>query len=214
MKKLLNILTSITLVASGVSTVVACKDTNPPKKKENEIINPLKQIIQDIKDKNIKLPYGRSYSTIQDQQTLFDALKTANPNLTSDLTKYNATLAFVATNTNIPLEKTTPTVTKIEVKVGGETQDININYTVNNKWEAYDITSQNLGTPKYAPIKIGTDYFLITSKGLYSATDLEGTWSQILNIPNITTNIVKLGNNYFFGTQNSGLYESLDNGIN
>ena len=214
MKKLLNILTSITLVASGVNTVVACKDTNSPKKKENEIINPLKQIIQDIKDKNIKLPYGRSYSTIQDQQTLFDALKTANPNLTSDLTKYNATLAFVATNTNIPLEKTTPTVTKIEVKVGGETQDININYTVNNKWEAYDITSQNLGTPKYAPIKIGTDYFLITSKGLYSATDLEGTWSQILNIRNITTNIVKLGNNYFFGTQNSGLYESLDNGIN
>ena len=132
MKKLLNIFTSITLVVNGLSTVVACKDTKP-KKNANEISNSLKQIIQDIKDKNIKLSYGKSYSTIQDQQTLFDALKTTNPNLASDLTKYNATLAFVGPNINIPLEKTTPTATTIEVKVGDQTQKIDINYTVENK---------------------------------------------------------------------------------
>lgn len=210
MKKLLNILTSIALVTSGVISVVACKDTNPPSAKTKAMT----QIVEDIKQTSISLSYGRSYSTDQDQQTLFDALKTANPNLTSDLTKYNATLAFVGTNINIPLEKTTPTTTTIEVKVDDQLQNININYTVKNIWQAYDITNQNLGIAKYAPTKIGDKYFLITSSGLYSATNLEGTWSQILNESNISTNIVKLGDNYFFGTLREGLYQSLDNGLN
>ena len=83
MKKILNLLAGVTLVASSAAPVVACGSKTPSPETPTQIVN---AIYKDITNKTIPLAYGRSYSlnNKDDQAVMKQDLATANPKLNND----------------------------------------------------------------------------------------------------------------------------------
>ncbi len=88
MKKLLNILASITLVSTASITAVACSNNEMAPPKEPEVINPVggREIADKIKNKNIILQAGtdKELNNSNTIEALKTAIKKANPSLTPE----------------------------------------------------------------------------------------------------------------------------------
>ena len=88
MKKLLNILASITLVSTASITAVACSNNEMAPPREPEVINPVggREIADKIKNKNIILQAGtdKELNNSNTIEALKTAIKKANPSLTTD----------------------------------------------------------------------------------------------------------------------------------
>ena len=147
--------------------------------------------MQDIKDKNITLPYGKSYSTAQDQQALLNAFKKVNPKLVTDLTKYNLKLTFAEdTPVNIPLQKSTSTEKHVQIVAGNVKYKpiIDVAFQVNNNWTQINAAGASENLPKTArmnfpPKKINGIYYAATvGNGLWRSSD-GTTWKQVNDIP-------------------------------
>lgn len=71
MKKLLNLFAGITLITTGASTVVACKDTKQDSKAANEkIVNNIATKIDTFLQSNPTIKIGKAYSNLKDPATI------------------------------------------------------------------------------------------------------------------------------------------------
>ena len=71
MKKLLNLFAGITLITTGASTVVACKDTKQNTKAENEkIANNIATKIDSFLQSDPTIKIGKAYSNLKDPTTI------------------------------------------------------------------------------------------------------------------------------------------------
>ena len=130
MKKILNLLAGVTLVASSVAPVIACGS-----KKTDSNVNLVNGIINDVKEKNIKLPYGQGDYSIDktNKDTFFKALMAANPGLKASDEQYMTFGTIAGGPSSVGMESTTKAGVSIKVASGDYSKVLTgVNYTVNN----------------------------------------------------------------------------------
>ena len=186
-------------------------------------------IVNAIKVKSITLPFGKSYSIINDRTTLLNDLIKANQ---SDFNKIKAMIPagkqfsdyikFKQTTppTTIPMISSTPKTVNIRVDVAGVTSaDIPIQYQVTNTWTQI---GGETNLPKdvrirFAPTLINGNYYVGTQlNGLWKSDGTDLTkWTQIgARSGNIPTNTFMdlpptlINGNYYLGTFAAGLWKS------
>ena len=216
MKRLLNIFAGITIVAATATTVAAC-GSKTSSNKETPVKQEINQILQDIQTKNIDdLSYGKTYSTIKDKDTLINKFEQANPTMTNDLKKDQGTLEFATTEKIIPMERTTQTITQMEIKINGTTSNsFNVGFQVQNTWNQVNGISRTANVNNI-PKEIDGQYYVGTlSQGLWeSANGIN--WTQVTKglSPNLTIYHapVEIDGVYYLSTANEGLWRSEDKG--
>ena len=177
MKKILNLLAGVTLVASSAAPVVACGN------KSNSDQDKVNSIVKDITNPTINnLAYGQGdYSFQNDQAMLKTALMKENKNLTTADEKYITVNPASGTKGSIPMEGT-GTPASILVKVGNYSKTVAATYSVNNAW-----TKEASGIPAgakfhVAPVKFGDTYYLgSAANGLWTkdSTQSKAQWTQV-----------------------------------
>ena len=218
MKKILNLLAGVTLVASSAAPVVACGN-----KSNNSDQDKVNSIVKDITTKNLTLPYGQGdYSFANDKTKLVNDLIKANPKLTADDAKYITIAPAPGASANINMEGSGQAAI-ITVKVGSATKTVTgVKFKVDNTW-----TKEAKGIPAGAqfhvsPVNFGTNtapqYYLGSAKnGLWhlDGTNSKATWTQVqgglpttADSANIHSVPVKIGDIYFQAFNGQGLWYS------
>ena len=213
MKKLINLLAGVTLLTASVSPIVAW--VNKPNSDQDVVNN----IVKNIKDKNIKLAYGKgNYSTAANKAQLLDALLKENSGLTTEDEQY---LNFPTSKT-IAMDGTTAAVNvDLRVQAGSYYKDVILAYQVVNTW--HHETNTGLGSTKfhYAPVKFTSSatkkpYYLLGSEtnGLWKkdATTVGAQWTQVQATSGARTAAapVKIGDTYYYATNGQGLWTTTD----
>ena len=219
MKKILNLLAGVTLVASSAAPVIACGS-----KKGDSNVDLVNGIINDVKNKDIQLPYGKGDYSIDktNKDTFFKALMAANSGLKASDEQYMTFGPTAGGPGSVGMETTNKTGVSIKVASGDYSKVLTgVQYSVNNKWtKATNVPS----TAKFnfAPEQEGSIYYVGTvSSGLWYSTD-GTTWTQALADSSVATADAtafkasevhypptKIKTNYYLATS-KGLWYSAD----
>ena len=173
------------------------------------------QVVKDIQDVDINLPYGTTYSTANDKGTLINYIEKANPQLKGDLDRLGDSLAF-ANDTAIKQEDQNETSVNLEVNVGSSTQTITVNFKVDNTWTQIPNIPATAEI-NYPPAKINdVDYVGTYGDGLWRSTD-GLTWTKVnadATVGNIPADAelydapVEINNMLYAATYGQGLWTS------
>ena len=235
MKKILNLLAGVTLVASSAAPVIACGSKTPSPETPTQIVN---AIYKDITNKKIPLAYGRSYSlnSKADQAVMKQHLATANPKLNNDSNvpsnwqDYITFNAATGAGTTINPE-TASTPGTILIKDGTAKTTVNdVTYSINNTWaplknSGIPLTGTGAATLNFAPVQVGAHYYVGTkANGLWYSDDGLTGWKKVkkatgesadFDTATVSSKPTQIGGNtgvYYVATS-KGLWWSAD-GIN
>ena len=131
MKKILNLLAGVTLVASSAAPVIACGS-----KKGDSNVDLVNGIINDVKNKDIQLPYGKGDYSIDktNKDTFFKALMAANSGLKASDEQYMTFGPTAGGPGSVGMETTNKTGVSIKVASGDYSKVLTgVQYSVNNK---------------------------------------------------------------------------------